>query len=294
MIDYGRIRSIKTNQSEEILCDILVLAIGHSARDTYKLLYDKGIDIQQKDFAIGIRVQHPQELIDKNQYGMVYDKLPHASYKMTTQSSGRGVYTFCMCPGGYVVNSSSDEEHLCINGMSYHDRNSGSANAAVIVTTNKSDYMGSHPLAGVEFQRQLERNAFDIATGSIPVQLYGDYEDGKISSEYGSLEPQFKGQVEFADINKIFPDDINKSIKEAMYDFGKKIKGYDDPDVIIAAIESRTSSPIRIPRNEVGESNISGIYPCGEGAGYAGGITSAAMDGIKIAEDIMRVYKPLE
>lgn len=288
----NKINSIELNNNEIIDTDVLVLAIGHSARDTFEMLYDKKMEMNSKPFAVGIRIQHPQNMINKSQYGVEYnDILKSASYKLTHKASnGRGVYTFCMCPGGYVVNSSSEDNMVAINGMSNYNRDSGNANSSVIVTVTPEDF-GTSPMDGVEFQRKLESLSFKEGRGNIPIQLYGDFKNNKISTKFGKVEPIFKGNYSFGNINNIFPKYITDSLIEGIDAFNNKIKGYNREDAIIAAIESRTSSPIRIERNENLESSIKGIYPCGEGAGYAGGITSAAMDGIKIAESIAKIYK---
>lgn len=291
--ENGNIKGITVNGEKTFPCSVLVLAIGHSARDTFRLLSGLNIKMSAKPFAVGVRVQHGQDMINLSQYGEKYkNALPPASYKLTYQAkSGRGVYTFCMCPGGYVVNASSEKGRLAVNGMSYHKRDGENANSAVIVTVSPADF-GSSPLDGVEFQRRLEERAYSAGRGKIPVQLLGDFIDGKISEKLGSVNPAFKGGFSFADISKILPPEITEALKEAFSDFGKRIKGFDGKDTILAAIESRTSSPVRIERNENGEGSLGGLYPCGEGAGYAGGITSAAMDGIKIAEKIAEKYMP--
>ena len=287
-----KLNSIIVNDNEEIKCDSLVLAIGHSARDTFKMLYDNNILMQPKPFAVGIRIQHPQELINSNQYGTNYDKsLGNASYKLThTCKNKRGVYTFCMCPGGYVVNSSSEEGMLAINGMSYHDRGSGTSNSAVIVTISPKDF-GDKPLDGITYQRNLESITYKVGNGLIPVQTFKDFIDNKETKQLGSIKPMFKGNYKLANLNKIFPDYIIESLKEGILEFDKKIKGFASDEAILAAIESRTSSPVRIVRDDNLESSIKGIYPSGEGAGYAGGITSCAMDGVKVAEAIMSKYR---
>ena len=279
------IESIRVG-SEIINTSVLVLAIGHSSRDTYEMLYEKGIKMSSKPFAIGVRVQHSQDLINRVQYGDV--DLPPASYKLTYNSKGRGVYSFCMCPGGYVVNASSEKNKLCINGMSDYKRDSGVANSAIIVTVSPDDF-GNHPLDGIKFQRDLEAKAYKCGRGKIPIQKYGDFKYG-VSSESFDGVFAFKGNFEWCNLNDIYPKFITGSIKDGMEYFGTKIKGFDADNVIIAACESRTSSSVRIERNENFESNIKGIYPCGEGAGYAGGITTSAMDGIKVAEAIMMKY----
>lgn len=288
----GRLEGIQVNNSDFIKTDVLVLAIGHSARDTFKMLYDLKLKMSPKPFAVGIRIQHPQDLINKSQYGIEkHPILPNASYKLTHKASnGRGVYTFCMCPGGYVVNASSEENMLAINGMSNYKRDSGNANSAIIATVNTDDF-GNDVMAGVEFQRLLEKKAFLEGKGKIPVQLYKDFKLGKLSSTFGNIRPIFKGNYAFGNIKNIFPNYINEALIEGIEAFSKKIKGYSCDDAIIAGVESRTSSPIRIERGESFESNIIGIFPAGEGAGYAGGITSAAIDGIIVAENIAKIYK---
>ena len=291
IIKNNKLIAIRINK-EIIDADNIILAIGHSARDTFKMLLKNKINIKPKPFAIGIRIQHPQELINKNQYGKEYKKLPNASYKLTYKSSnGRGVYSFCMCPGGFVVNSSSEEKMLSINGMSNHSRNEKNANSAIIVTISPNDF-GTNPLDGIKFQRNLEKKAYEIGNGNIPVQLFKDYIDNKKSTDFKSVKPVFKGCYHFANLNEIFPSYINDSLKEAIINFDKKIKGFANNDVILAAVESRTSSPIRIERDDNCQTNISGIFPCGEGAGYAGGIITAAMDGLKVAETFAKIYKP--
>lgn len=288
----GKISSIVVNNDMVIATSVLVLAIGHSARDTFSMLYNRGIVMESKPFAIGVRVQHPQDVINVNQYGDNYNKtIGPASYKLTYKASnGRGVYSFCMCPGGYVVNASSEEGRLAINGMSYYKRDSVNANSAIVVTVDSNDF-GKHPLDGVKFQRELEEKAYLLGNGKIPIQLLRDYYKNEKSILLGKVMPVFKGDYNFANLNDLYPEYINESLKEAFVNFGKKINGFDEGDTIIAGIESRTSSPVRIIRNEEYVSNIEGIYPCGEGAGYAGGITTSAIDGIKVAEAIISKYR---
>ena len=292
-IKENKITSIEINHKEIINTDILVLAIGHSARDTFEMLDKKAFFLEPKPFAIGLRIQHPQELININQYGKNSKLLPPASYKLTYQTKeGRGVYSFCMCPGGYVVNASSEERRLAINGMSYHDRNSQNANSAIVVTVSPKDY-GSNPLDGLAFQRSLEEKAYTLGTGKIPIQTIKDFHNSVENQKLGNIKPIFKGEYQLADLNKLFPSYITDSIKEALPNFEQKIPGFNDDNAILAGVESRTSSPIRIPRDENLESLIKGIYPCGEGAGYAGGITTSAMDGLKVAESIISTYQNL-
>ena len=289
-IENNELKSIVVNNNEEIKTDILILAIGHSARDTFKMLYDKKLNMEPKPFAIGIRIMHPQDMINQNQYGT--NKLGSADYKLTYKATnGRGVYSFCMCPGGYVVNASSEKNHLTINGMSYSKRDSGVANSAIVVTVSPNDY-GLNPLDGVEFQRNLEEKAYLSCNGKIPVQLFKDYKESKISNNL-NYDPCIKGQYEFANIKEIFPNYINESLIEGIDNFGLKINGFNRGDAIIAAIEARTSSPVKMERNDSFESNIKGIYPVGEGAGYAGGITTSAIDGVKVVEKIASKFDKL-
>lgn len=286
-IENNQVKSIIINNEKEYVTDNLVLAIGHSARDTFKML-NNNLKMIPKPFAVGVRVQHKQDYINKNQYGEVYKYLKPADYKLTYQTKdGRGVYSFCMCPGGFVVNSSSELNKICINGMSNHDRSEENANSAIVVTVSPADY-GNNIFDGMKFQEELENKAYIEGNGLIPVSLYREYKNNKTGASFRKIKPLFKGSYSFANINNIFPDYINNSIKEAMENFNTKIIGFSDDDVIIAAVEARTSSPIRILRDHNLESNIKGIYPCGEGAGYAGGITSASIDGIKVAEKIIQ------
>ena len=302
--ESGAVKAVVAN-GEELPFDVAVLAIGHSARDTFSMLKDRKVSMQKKPFAVGFRVEHPQKLINLSQYGIEEPKsLPVASYKLVMNTKeGRGVYSFCMCPGGYVVNASSEEGRLAVNGMSYSKRDSENANSAIIITVDPKDFGSDDILAGVEFQRKLEEKAYELGKGKIPVEYYEDFKkavapDGGANEENNLKEPVrfrdvckpcMKGAYTFSNVHEILPDDLNKSFVEGMEKFGTMIKGYNSPDALIAGVETRTSSPVRINRTENGESeNIKGLYPCGEGAGYAGGIMSAAMDGIKIAEFIAK------
>ena len=288
--ENGVLKGIVLSDDTKIECEALILAIGHSARDTFTALKSRLV-MEAKPFAVGLRIQHPQSMIDTSQYGDEGSYLSPAIYKLTgTASSGRGVYTFCMCPGGYVVDASTEKGMKAVNGMSYHARNSGTANSAVIVSVRPDDFPGHDALAGLEFQRNLERMAYNAGDGAIPVQLLGDYISGRHSYDVGDVKPCFKGATAYARLDEALPEFIRDSIMEVMPAFGKRIQGFDRYDAILAGVESRTSSPVRIIRNENLNSSIQGIYPCGEGAGYAGGITSAAMDGLKCAEEIIRKY----
>ncbi len=283
-LDRGTISKLET--------ELAVLAVGHSARDTFEMLKNQGFKMEAKSFAVGLRVEHPQTMISETQYGPeAAAKLPAASYKVTANlENGRGVYSFCMCPGGYVVNASSEEERLAVNGMSYHRRDGKNANSAVIVTVTPEDFEGSGPLSGVAFQRKLEEKAYLLGKGRIPQQLFGDFESQKISSNYGSFQSEIKGQHTFGALHELFSENIRDSFCQGMHQFARYIPDFDRADTILSGVESRTSSPVRITRNEAFESNKKGIYPCGEGAGYAGGILSAAMDGMKVAEAIAQKY----
>ena len=272
----------------------VILAIGHSARDTFSVLQERSVPMRAKDFAVGLRIEHPQDLIQTAQYGTLdREGLPVADYKLTAQTAtGRGVYSFCMCPGGQVVNASSEYGRLAVNGMSRAARDGRNANSALIVTVTKSDYPGGDALAGVRFQRQLEEAAFQAGGGKIPLQLFSDFRQGRIGDSLGDVRPDLCGGWAFANLRQVLPEELSQSFLQAMEAFGRKIKGFDRPDAVLSGVESRTSSPVRIERNEQLESAVKGLFPCGEGAGYAGGITSAAADGIKIAEEIIRRYRP--
>lgn len=291
----GRISGVMLADGTRIAASVVVLAIGHSARDTFAWLEKAGIAMEAKAFAVGLRTEHPQSLINLAQYGSETLKgLPPSPYKVTARSSsGRGVYSFCMCPGGYVVNASSEEGRLVVNGMSYSRRDSGNANSAIIVSVTPQDYGAKGALSGIAFQRRLEEAAWKAGQGSIPVQRYGDF-SGTQKSGYvpDSFMPCMKGSWRFADVAGILPEEVRVSFIEGMEQFSGIIPGFDDKNVLVSGIESRTSSPVRICRDETFQSNIRGIYPCGEGAGYAGGITSAAMDGMRIAEAIAAEYAP--
>jgi uncharacterized FAD-dependent dehydrogenase len=287
----NKVTGIEVNNKNIIKTETLILAIGHSSRDTFKLLQGLNVNMESKPFAIGLRVQHNQEMINKNEYGDKCNLLPPASYKLTYKAgNGRGVYSFCMCPGGYVVNASSEQGKLAINGMSNFARESENANSAIVVTLTKEDF-NNDPFSGLEFQEELEQKAYELGNGTIPITLYKDFKQNKVSNSFGKINPIFKGNYTFANLNLLLPKYITKSIIEGMEYFNHRIPGFNDDDVILSGIESRTSSPIRIIRDDSGLSNIKGLYPCGEGAGYAGGITSAAIDGIKQAENIAKKYK---
>ena len=311
VIEGGRVRGVVCENGERIDARAVVLAIGHSARDTFAMLEKKGIPMEAKSFAVGFRVEHPQELINLSQYAQRRpEALPPASYKLTAKTSeGRGVYSFCMCPGGYVVNASSEPGRLAVNGMSYSGRNGKNANSAIIVSVTPQDYGAGGPLAGIQFQRMLEERAFRAAGGAVPIQRYADYagterENGSAVAEADGMvrekrerhvpadfAPAIKGAWKFADLRDILPSSVRKAFLEGMEAFDRIIPGFADDAVCLSGVESRTSSPVRIPRDETLQSSVRGLYPCGEGAGYAGGITSAAMDGMRVAEAIAARYQ---
>lgn len=291
-IEDGKVTAVQVDNMFWMNTEVLVLAIGHSARDTFRMIKDKGFDMTKKAFAIGVRVEHEQDMINTIMYGDKKDKLPAAPYKLTyTTEKGRAVYSFCMCPGGFVVNASSVPGQLVVNGMSNYDRGERNANSAIIVNVTPEDFGEEDDvLAGVHFQEKWEKKAYEICNGDVPVQLFGDFEKGNISKEFGDITPNIKGKYSFANIRDILPDYVSEALVEGIHGFSKKIKNYDREDAVLSGIETRTSSPIRIVRNEQFQSNYEGVYPCGEGAGYAGGITSAAIDGIKVFEAIISEY----
>lgn len=293
LVKDGKLFGVRLGDDTVIETEHCVLATGHSARDTFLMLQKKGISMEAKSFAVGFRLQHPQEMIDRMQYGSAKDQFPPASYKVTAKAGdGRGVYSFCMCPGGYVVNASSEEGHLAVNGMSYSKRDGKNANSAIIISVTPEDYPEKGALGGISFQRMIEKRAYELCSGKIPVQLYGDFVKNIPSIELGDIAAEMKGEYALSNLRGILPEALNQAFMEGMEQLGHKIKGFDRADAVMAGIESRTSSPVRIHRDERLMSNVYGLYPCGEGAGYAGGITSAAADGIFVAEQITKTFFP--
>lgn len=303
-LDKDGVTGVLVDGEEKLESEVVVLAIGHSARDTFEMLYQNEVPMEAKSFAVGLRMEHPRRLIDKIQYGAAeHPMLPAANYKVTAQtSSGRGVYSFCMCPGGYVVNASSELNRLAVNGMSYSGRDGENSNSAIIVTVTPKDYEGDSPLAGIAFQRKLEEQAYRIGMGAVPVETYGDYrravtgdeaEASAIRQDYPDFTPAIKGAYRMAAVHDIMPSELNEALVEGVDLIGQTMCGFADSGAYLSGIESRTSSPVRIMRDETGQSAVRGLYPCGEGAGYAGGITSAAMDGMVIAEKIGARYRRL-
>ncbi len=292
-IQNGALRAVEINHKDWLDADVLIPAIGHSARDTFAMLHARNIPMEAKAFAVGLRIEHPQEMISQSQYGAMAVHLPPAPYKVTAKGTdGRGVYSFCMCPGGYVVNASSECERLAVNGMSFSSRDGVNANSAIIVSVTPEDFAQEGPLGGVAFQRELEERAYCLCDGAIPQQLYGDFKRKKPGAAYGAVASATCGRAQPGAVHRLLNDALYTSFCLGMEQFARKIPGFDREDAVLSGIESRTSSPIRIPRGADFQSEIKGVYPCGEGAGYAGGILSAAMDGMKAAEAIAAAYRP--
>jgi len=313
VIGDGSVRALVLADGSKLRTDTVVLAPGHSARDTIASLFQRGVPMEPKAFAVGLRVSHPQSLIDRAQYG-VWEReemrelgLSAAPYKLTAKAaSGRGVYSFCMCPGGYIVDASSEPSRIAVNGMSEHARGSGRANSAIVCTVGPEEYGTEHPLSGMYFQQELEEKAYRIGQGAIPVQRYIRMKENFEKRRNGEPVPAdspdpyltshdlcIRGRWTPADLSELLPRALTADFIEGMEEFDHKIPGFAGEEAFAAGIESRTSSPVRIPRGEDLQSRIRGLYPCGEGAGYAGGIMSAAMDGIRVAEAIrMRFAEP--
>ncbi len=274
---------------EKFPVSALVLAIGHSARDTFEMLDKKGVPMRQKDFAVGVRVEHLQANIGLAQYGNSYKQLPAADYKLVSHAAERAVFTFCMCPGGYVMPAASEDGGVVVNGMSNFARDGVNANSALIAQVARADFESEHPLAGVEFQRKLERAAFRVGGGTYaaPVQRIGDFLEGRVSTRFGDVTPTYAAGTAFADLRDVLPMSVTNALKSAVLDMDRRLTGFAHPDGILTAVESRTSSPIRMERAENLQSiGVERLYPCGEGAGYAGGITSSAADGLRVAEGV--------
>jgi uncharacterized FAD-dependent dehydrogenase len=291
-----RIKGLKLSTGDYLEAEHVVLAVGHSARDTFQMLYDQGVHIEAKPFSIGVRIEHPQSWMDKARFGSHagHPDLGAADYSLSHHcKNGRTVYSFCMCPGGTVVAATSEPGRVVTNGMSQYSRNERNANSGFVVGIDpERDYPG-HPLAGVEFQRQWESLAY-VAGGSTyaaPAQKVGDFMAGRASSELGEVAPSYKPGVTMTDLSACLPPFVLEAMREALPVFGRQIAGYDHPDVLLTGVETRTSSPVRITRGKDFQSlNTAGLFPAGEGAGYAGGILSAAVDGIKVAEAVAAAW----
>ena len=291
--ENGCLTGLELQDGSVVECDTAVLAIGHSARDTFAMLHEKGIAMERKPFAMGVRIEHKQSLIDRSQYGCENPALPPADYKLVQHLDDGTVYTFCMCPGGYVVAAASEEGGVVTNGMSYADRAGENANAALLVTVHPDDVPYEGVLGGVQWQQQIETAAYQL-TGSYkaPAQTMGDFMAGKASTGAGAVEPTYRPGVHWCDLHSILPEKITRSLKEALPKLDGNLKGFAGDDAVLTAPETRSSSPVRILRDENKRSvTLAGLYPCGEGAGYAGGIMSAAIDGIQCAESILEAIK---
>lgn len=281
---------------EELPCERVILAIGHSARDTVEMLCRRGLPMEQKPFAVGVRIEHPREMIDASQYGPAagHPALGAADYKLSCRpDGGRGVYTFCMCPGGVVIAAASEEGGVAVNGMSEHARNAQNSNSALLVGVEPSDFGSEHPLAGFAFQRQMERAAYVLGGGDYraPAQLVGDFLARRSSTALGEVIPSYLPGVTLTDLQECLPSFVSESLRAALPMFGRQLRGFDRPDAVMTGVESRSSSPVRILRDHEGQSAVAGVYPCGEGAGYAGGILSAAVDGIRCAEWVLTALR---
>ena len=279
------------SQTQEIACDTLITAIGHSARDTFSMMYDVGVVMTAKPFAIGVRIEHLQEWLNGRQYGNFanHTALGAADYKLAAHlNNGRSVYTFCMCPGGFVVASASEDGGIVTNGMSYHVRDGANANSALLCEVYPSDFSNTSPLAGIAFQQKWERAAYEQGGGYLaPAVRVGDFLNGNTSDHFGAVKPTYAPGVMYGDLAKCLPDYVVSSLKLGIKAFDAKLPGFAHPDAVLTGVETRSSSPVRISRNEAMQCGIAGIFPCGEGAGYAGGIMSAAVDGIKVAEAVI-------
>ena len=270
--------------------ETVVLAIGHSSRDLFKKLYEKNVEMEKKNFSVGVRIEHKQQMINESQYGKKTNlKLPPAEYKLAYHGEDRSCYTFCMCPGGTVMASSSEKDTIVTNGMSIFARDGENANSAVLVNVTPDDFTGESPLEGMYFQQELEEKAFKLGGSNYnaPIQRVGDFLKNQKSTFIGEVKPTYKPGVTLANLQEILPEFITKTLKEGLAYFDKKIEGFACDDAILTGVETRSSSPVTIKRNEQYMANIKGMYPCGEGAGYAGGIMSAAIDGIRISRAIL-------
>lgn len=294
LVKEGQLRGLQVRNEKgelyELAADKVILAIGHSARDTFEMLYRNQVQIMPKPFSIGARIEHKQSLINQSQYGRFAAQLGAADYKLAYHGkNGRSAYTFCMCPGGVVVAAASEKGRVVTNGMSEYARDKPNANAALLVGVTPDDFGGTHPLQGMFWQRELEEKAFRLGGSNYkaPAQLVGDFLQNKASKNLGAVKPSYRPGVELGDLRALLPDFVIKTMQAGIMEMEKRLHGFAAIDAVLTGIESRSSSPIRIFRDEMLQSNIKGIFPCGEGAGYAGGIMSAAVDGLKCAEKLV-------
>jgi hypothetical protein len=294
-VKNNKISSAIINGKDEILTDDLILAIGHSSRDTYEMLHKRNLKIEQKTFSMGVRIEHKAEMINKAQYNGFYNnpKLPPARYQLVARTcDNRPVYTFCMCPGGYVMAATSEDKMVVTNGMSEYAQDGENSNSALLVNVYPDDFSSDHPLAGIEFQRKWERKAF-IAGGKnfkAPAQLVGDFLDNKESKHGGSIEPTYRPGVKWGKLDNCLPEYVIKSLRESFPILNNKINGFSHPDAVLTGVETRSTAPVRLTRDDSFQTSIRGIYSAGEGAGYAGGIVSSAVDGLRVAEAIVAKY----
>ena len=289
LVKDGRLSGLEINGKETLPCSCAVLAIGHSARDTFEMLHSMGIPMESKPFAMGVRIEHKQSAVNEAQYGKDDPILPPADYKLVKHLDNETVYTFCMCPGGYVVAAASEEGRVVTNGMSYADRGGENANAALLVTVNPADLPTDGPLAGMYWQREIEEAAYTAGGGNYqaPAQRVGDFLACVPSAGPGSVLPTYRPGVTWCDLHTVLPQKLTRALKEALPQLEGNLKGFSNADAVLTAPETRSSSPVRIIRDESRQSALRGLYPTGEGAGYAGGIMSAALDGIQTAEAII-------
>ena len=291
-MENGALTGLELEDGSIVECDRAVFAIGHSARDTFSMLHFHQVPMEPKAFAMGVRIEHKQEMVNRAQYGRNDPVLPPAEYKLVQHLDEKSVYTFCMCPGGYVVAAAS-EDGVVTNGMSYADRDGENANAALLVTVTPEDFPDHTPLGGMYWQRKIEEAAYMEAGGGFraPAQLVGDFLEDRPSTGPGAVQPTYRPGVTWCDLRSVLPECVTKALKEALPKLDGSLKGFSDPDAVLTAPETRSSSPVRILRDDSRQSEIRGLYPCGEGAGYAGGIMSAAVDGIMTAEAILETMK---
>ncbi len=283
------VRDLSTGKEEKLEVSAMALAIGHSARDTFEKLLARGVQMRAKDFAVGVRIEHLQSEIGKTQYGEAYKALPAADYKLVSHANERSAFTFCMCPGGFVMPAASEKGGVVTNGMSNYARDGENANSALIAQVTREDFGGEHPLAGIQFQRKIERAAYLVGgeNYAAPVQLVGDFLRDKTSDFFGGVKATYAAGTTFADLREVLPSGVINTLKLAITDMDRRLKGFSAPDAVLTAAETRTSSPVRIEREDTLQSvSVARLFPCGEGAGYAGGITSSAADGIRVADGI--------
>ena len=287
--DNGKVTAVRTQNGERIGCDHVIFAIGHSARDTFSMLHEMQVPMEPKPFAMGVRIEHKQSMIDNAQYGSTELPLPPADYKLVKHLDDQTVYTFCMCPGGYVVAAASEEGGVVTNGMSYADRDGENANAALLMTVNPRQFPYDGVLGGVRWQQEIERKAYSLSESyRAPAQTVGDFLAGRASTGCAGVQPTYRPGVHWCDLHDVLPEMLTDAIAQALPQLDRNLKGFADPEAVLTAPETRSSSPVRIIRDESRQSALRGLYPAGEGAGYAGGIMSAAIDGMMSAEALIQ------